>query len=135
MSDIMALILIRGDNKTKVFNAIEDVEKHADLNIISKPKALDSRIADKFVSIILNADLKTTSKVAAAFLIEENPTVAISKIRSIHPPAHITVVSDEYEVYDELLEILDNSANFSGLNNKIVNTHTIDYKKTKPIDY
>ncbi|WP_295721791.1 DUF356 domain-containing protein [uncultured Methanobrevibacter sp.] len=131
----MALILIRGDNKTKVFNAIEDVEKHADLNIISNPKTLDSKVADKFVSKILNADLKTVSKVAAAFLIEENPTVAISKIRSIHPPAHITVVSDEYKVYEELLEILYSSSNFNGLNYKVSNTHTIDYKQTKTIDY
>lgn len=131
----MALILIRGDNKTKVFNAIEDVEKHADLNIISNPKTLDSKVADQFVSKILNADLKTVSKVAAAFLIEEHPTVAISKIRTIHPPAHITVVSDEYDVYDELLEILYSAANFNGLNYKVSNTHTIDYKHTKTIDH
>ncbi len=131
----MALILIRGDNKTKIFNAIEDVEKHACLKIISTPKSLDSSVADKIVSKILNADLKSVSKVAVAFRIEEHPTVAISKIRSIHPPAHITVVSDEYEVYNELLDILENSTNFNSSNSKITNTHTIDYKQTKPIDY
>ncbi|MGN0094400.1 MAG: DUF356 domain-containing protein [Methanobrevibacter sp.] len=127
----MALILIRGENNSKVLNAISDVEKHGGLHLTSKPRALDANIADNIVSKILKADIKNESKVAAVFSIQENPTLAISKIRSIHPPAHIIVVSDEYdEIYDDLLNKMDEAKYFEGYYSaKAKNTKTIDYKK------
>jgi hypothetical protein len=127
----MALILIRGENNSKVLNAISDVEKHGGLHLTSKPRALDAKVADDIVSKILKSEIKNASKVAAVFSIEENPTLAISKIRSIHPPAHIIVVSDEYdEIYEDLLNKIDESKYFEGYYSvKTKNTKTIDYKK------
>ena len=57
----MALILIRGENNSKVLNAISDVEKHGGLHLTSKPRALDANIADNIVSKILKADIKNDS--------------------------------------------------------------------------
>lgn len=132
----MALILIRGENNSKILNAISDVEKHADLHLTSKPKALDSKKADEIVSDILNAKINNTSKVATIFSIRENPTVAISKIRGIHPPAHIVVVSNEYDVYNDLLKVMDDAKYFEGYYSaKPKNTKTIDYKKVKSKPY
>ena len=125
----MALILIRGENNSKLLNAIADVERHANLNIITKPKVIDADYADKIVEKILNSPLRTKSKVATAFRVKEDITVSILQIKKIHPPAHIVVISDEYDVYDELNSKLDDSRNFKGYySNKSKGTQLKDYK-------
>ena len=63
----MALILIRGESNSKLLNAISDMERHGSLNIISKPKVIDSNFADSLVENILNSKLRTKSNVATAF--------------------------------------------------------------------
>ena len=59
----MALVLIRGENNSKILNAIADVERHANLNLTTKPKKIDAKYADKIVENILKAPLRTKSKV------------------------------------------------------------------------
>ena len=110
----MALILIRGENNSKILNAIADVERHANLSLLSKPKIIDSRYADNLVEKILNAKLKTKSEVATAFLTQEDPTFSIMQIKKIHPPAHVVIVSDEYKGYNELMNILESADTFPG---------------------
>ena len=93
----MALVLIRGENNSKLLNAIADMERHGNLNLACKPKMIDSRFADKLVEGILHSKLKTKSKVATAFFIKEDTTLSIMQIKKIHPPAHVVIVSDEYD--------------------------------------
>lgn len=125
----MALILIRGDNNSKLLNAIADIERHAKLNIIDKPRKIDSKFADKMVESILNSPLRTKSKVATSFFIKENITKAILQIKKIHPPAHIIVVSDEYNEYEKLKENLESAPVFGGYySNKNKSTKLKDYK-------
>ena len=38
----MALILVRGENNSKLLNAIADMERHGNLTLISKPKVIDA---------------------------------------------------------------------------------------------
>lgn len=64
----MALILVRGENNSKLLNAIADMERHGNLNLMTKPKMIDSSFADSLVEDILNSKLKTKSNVATAFL-------------------------------------------------------------------
>ena len=45
----MALILIRGENNSKLLNAIADIERHGNLNLTSKPKVVDAAFADSLV--------------------------------------------------------------------------------------
>ena len=73
----MALILIRGENNSKLLNAIADVERHAKLNIITKPKVIDANYADKIVEKILNSPLRTKSKVATAFRVHGFATTEV----------------------------------------------------------
>ena len=101
----MALILVRGENNSKLLNAIADMERHGSLNLISKPKVIDSNFADSLVENILNAKLRTKSNVATAFFVKEDTTVSILQIKKIHPPAHVVVVSNEYEGYNKLKQI------------------------------
>ena len=63
----MALILVRGENNSKLLNAIADMERHGNLTLISKPKVIDASFADSLVESILNSKLRTKSNVATAF--------------------------------------------------------------------
>lgn len=124
----MALILVRGENNSKLLNAIADIERHANLNLITKPKTIDAKFADNMVEKILKAPLRTKSNVATAFHIKEDVTVAILQIKKIHPPAHVVVVSDEYEGYKELNDKVSTSRVFKGYySNKSKGTKLKDY--------
>ena len=125
----MALILVRGENNSKLLSAIADMERHGNLNLISKPKVVDASFADSLVEGILNSKLRTSSKVATAFFVKEDPTLSIMQIKKIHPPAHVVVVSDEYDAYSKLEYVLNKSKEFDGYHStKAINDGMIDYK-------
>lgn len=128
----MALILVRGENNSKLLSAISDMEKHANLNLVSKPKVIDSNFADSLVESILNSKLKTKSNVATAFFVKEDTTLSIMQVKKIHPPAHVVVVSDEYGAYSKLEYVLNKADDFKGYTSvKAVNDGMIDYKINK----
>ena len=124
----MALILVRGENNSKVLNAIADIERHGNLNLVTKPKIVDASFADSLVESILNSKLRTKSNVATAFFVKEDATLSIVQIKKIHPPAHIVVVSEEYDGYNELYHLLDTAKSFEGYHShKAKNDGMIDY--------
>ena len=124
----MDLILIRGENDSKLLSTISDLERHANLNLISKPKVIDSHFADSLVEDILNSKLRTKSVVATAFFVKEDATLSIMQIKKIHPPAHVVVVSEEYDSYAKLDELLDVSKPFQRYHShKAKNDGLIDY--------
>ncbi|MDR2829469.1 MAG: DUF356 domain-containing protein [Methanobrevibacter sp.] len=126
----MALILIRGENNSKLLNAIADIERHAKLRLISKPKIISAAIADDIVEKILKVPLRSRSKVATSFFVKEDITLSIMQVKTIHPPAHVIVVSDEYEEYEQLDVILDECPDLRGYNSKPANSdqHKNKYK-------
>ena len=124
----MALILVRGENNSKLLNAIADMERHGNLNLISKPKVIDAGFADSLVENILNSTLRTKSNVATAFFVQEDTTLSIIQIKKIHPPAHVVVVSDEYEGYNKLKELLQTAPIFQVHSHKAKSEGMIDYK-------
>ena len=124
----MALILVRGENKSKLLSAISDMERHGNLTLVTKPKVISAEFADSLVEQILKSKLKTKSNVATAFFVKEDTTLSILKIKQIHPPAHIVVVSQEYRGYDELKEKLTIAHDMDGYQSyRIVNVGKIDY--------
>ncbi|MBR4448083.1 DUF356 domain-containing protein [Methanobrevibacter sp.] len=128
----MALILVRGENNSKLLNAITDMERHGNLTLTTKPKVIDASFADSLVEGILNSKLKTKSNVAIAFFVKEDTTLSIMQVKKIHPPAHVVVVSDEYGAYSKLEYVLNKADNFQGYNSvKAVNDGMIDYKINK----
>lgn len=129
----MALILIRGENNAKILNAIADVERHANLTLETKPKKVDSKFADKLVENVLKSPLRTKSKVATAFRIKEDTTIAILQVKKIHPPAHVVVVSNTYDGYRELTKIINEGKVFKGYysNKSRTGTRMKDYKISK----
>jgi hypothetical protein len=114
----MALILIRGENGPKLLNAIADIERHANLKIISDPKVISAAIADDIVERILKVPLRSKSRSATAFFVREDITLSIMQVKTIHPPAHVIVVSDEYDEYEQLNAILDECPDLKGYQTK-----------------
>ncbi len=125
----MALILIRGENNSKLLSTIADMERHGNLSLVSQPKIIDAVFADSLVEDILKSKLRTKSSVATAFFVKEDTTLSILQIKKIHPPAHVVVVSDEYTAYDKLKNALEDAKIFPGYHShKAVNDGLIDYK-------
>ena len=128
----VALILVRGENNSKLLSAISDMERHGNLTLITKPKVIDASFADSLVEGILNSKLKTKSNVAIAFFVKEDTTLSIMQVKKIHPPAHVVVVSDEYGAYSKLEYVLNSADDFKGYNSiKAINDGMIDYKINK----
>ncbi len=125
----MALVLIRGESNSKLLNSIADLERHGNLNLVSKPKIIDAKFADRLVENILKSKLRTKSNVATSFFIKEDTTLSIVKIKKIHPPAHVVIISDEYEGYNDLKKKLETAPNFEGYySHKSKTTGMKDYK-------
>jgi len=101
----MTLILIRAENQTKILNSLADIERHAGLKINGTPKLIDTELADKYARSILNAKLRSKSKIAVLVSVQEDTTRSILQIRKIHPPAHIVVISKEYPQWEKLKKI------------------------------
>lgn len=110
----MALIIIRADNNEKMLNAIADIERHAGLNITSKIHEIGSEYGDEVVANVLNQKLRNKSKVATTFFVREDTTLSILKIKKIHPPAHIVVLSEEYGDYEIFKSKIAYNPTFSG---------------------
>jgi hypothetical protein len=128
----MALILVRGENNSKLLSAITDMERHGNLTLTTKPKVIDASFADSLVEGILNSKLKTKSNVAIAFFVKEDTTLSIMQVKKIHPPAHVVVVSDEYGAYSKLEYVLNKADDFKGYHSvKAINDGMIDYKINK----
>jgi hypothetical protein len=101
----MALILIRGENQTKILNSLADMERYAKLKIKGKPRLLDPKKADKSAQAIIGTPLRTKSKISVLVSVEQDTTGSIVQIRNIHPPAHLMVISEEYPQWEEMKKI------------------------------
>jgi uncharacterized protein len=101
----MTLILIRAENQTKILNSLADIERHAGLKINGTPKIMDNTMADKYAQSILNAKLRSRSKIAVVVSVQEDATRSILQIKKIHPPAHLLVISKEYTQWEKIKKI------------------------------
>jgi len=110
----MALILIRADNQNKILNALADLERHAKLKITGKPRIVPPQLANKVIKRILKEELKSKTKYAAMVKVKEDTTKSIMQIRKIHPPAHLMVISKEYEEHQELEDVFKELKSMKG---------------------
>lgn len=108
------LILIRADSNNKIMNALADIERHANLKVLGNPKLIDKKLADKTAEKILKSPIKDKSRICALVRVEADATLAITRIRKIHPPAHLIVISNEYKEYTMLEEKFDILPKFKG---------------------
>ncbi|HML26989.1 MAG TPA: DUF356 domain-containing protein, partial [Methanomethylovorans sp.] len=91
--------VIRADNADKVNVALHDLEHYGHLRFLSKPKRIEPQYADNVLVSVVGVPLKSKCNSAALVELDNNAGAAISKLRKIHPPAHIVIVSPRHKVY------------------------------------
>nr|WP_048831324.1 DUF356 domain-containing protein [Methanomethylovorans hollandica] len=96
--------VIRADNADKVNVALHDLEHYGHLRFLSKPKRIEPQYADNVLVSVVGVPLKSKCNSAALVELDNNAGAAISKLRKIHPPAHIVIVSPRHKVYEELVD-------------------------------
>ena len=111
---LLALLLIRAMNKKKALNALADMERHAKLTIVGKPKRIDISKITAVTKRVIKQNPRDDIKVAVLVKVEENTTTSIMNIRKTHPPAHVIVVSEEYPEYEQLDNEFDDLPVFQG---------------------
>lgn len=73
----------------------------------SNPRRIEPSYADNLLVRVVGVPLRAPCKVAALVGLENNAGAAISKLRKIHPPAHIVIVSPRHTPYNELMDCVD----------------------------
>ncbi len=102
--DVKSFAVIRGDNADKVNVALHDLEHYGKIRFASKPKRIEPLYADNLLVSVAGVPLKAKCNSAALVELNNNAGAAISKLRKIHPPAHVVIVSPRHEVYEELMD-------------------------------
>ncbi|WMW22191.1 DUF356 domain-containing protein [Methanolobus mangrovi] len=102
--DVKSFAVIRGDNADKVNVALHDLEHYGRMKFLSKPKRIEPLYADNLLVSVAGVPLRAKCNSAALVELDNNAGAAISKLRKIHPPAHVVIVSPRHEVYEELMD-------------------------------
>ncbi len=110
----MALVLIRAMNKKKALNGLADIERHANLNIVGRPKTVDLKKVYDVTKRVIKQNPRDDIKLAILVRVKEDTTKSIMNLRKIHPPVHIIVISEEYPEYERLNEEFDKAKVFRG---------------------
>lgn len=95
--------VIRADDINKVRVTICDLMRYAHLTLDGNAKRLDPTFADNILVHIMKSPLKCHCESSAIVPLKEEASAAIGRLRKIHPPAHVIIVSPRHEIYHELI--------------------------------
>ncbi|MBN2110299.1 MAG: DUF356 domain-containing protein [Methanosarcinaceae archaeon] len=102
--EVKSFAVIRGDNPDKVNVALHDLEHYGHMRFASRPKRIEPNFADNLLVSVAGVPLRAKCNSAALVELDNNAGAAISKLRKIHPPAHVVIVSPRHDVYSELMD-------------------------------
>lgn len=105
--NIRSLAVIRADDISKVRTALYDLIRYARLNFADKPRRLEPIFADNILIHVMKSPLETCCEAASIVPLEDEPSIAIGRVKNIHPPAHIIIVSPRHEIFHELVNCVD----------------------------
>lgn len=104
---INSFAVVRADDIDKVHVALYDLIRYAHLTFAGKAKRLEPAFADNILVHVMNSPLKISCEAASIVPLDEEASAAIGRLRKIHPPAHIIIVSPRHEIYHELSNYID----------------------------
>ena len=94
--------VIRGDCRSKVNTTLRDLVMYAHMSFDDSPKEIDPEKADILLVDVMNTELKSRCSSAAVVPLMDDAGSAIGKLRKIHPPAHVIIVSPQHFVFYKL---------------------------------
>lgn len=99
--------VVRADDISKVKTALCDLVRYARLNFSDKARKLEPVFADNILIRVMKGPLKASCGAASIVPLDEEASAAIGRIRKIHPPAHVIIVSPRHDIFYELIEYID----------------------------
>lgn len=102
-----SLAVIRADGNSKLRTALCDIVKYGHMSYSSAPKRLEPSLADNILVNIMKSPLKSRCTAAAVVPLMDSAGAAIGRLKKIHPPAHVIIVSPRHEIYHELIDYIE----------------------------
>jgi len=94
--------IIRAENSGKVNVALRDLVRYGHMSFDDSPKRMDPQIADKVLVDVMNTPLRNACGSAAIVPLEDQASVAIGRLKKIHPPAHVIIISPRHAMFSHL---------------------------------
>ncbi len=98
--------VIRADDMNKVRVALCDLIKYAHLTFDGDARILEPAFADDILVHVMENSLRVRCEAASIVPLNEDASAAIGKLRKIHPPAHIIIVSRRHDIYYDLVSYI-----------------------------
>ncbi|HII93420.1 MAG TPA: DUF356 domain-containing protein [Methanosarcina sp.] len=89
--------LIRGENEEKILITLNDLKEYGDAQFSTLPKVVTPEYADKVLIRVMGGKLKKPCSRAVVVGLETPARVMIRNLRTIHPPAHVVIISPFHE--------------------------------------
>ncbi len=102
-----SMAVVRGDDASKVKIALHDLVRYAHMTFADSARKLEPTFADNILIHIMKSPLKACCSAAAIVPLADQASVAIGRLRKIHPPAHVIIVSPRHEIFHELANYVD----------------------------
>lgn len=99
--------VIRADSSSKVNVALRDLVRYGHMSFDDSPKKLDPMRADKVLTDVMQTSLRNNCGSAAVVPLGDHASSAIGRLKKIHPPAHIIIVSPRHTAFSGLAEDID----------------------------
>ncbi len=102
-----SMAVVRADEMSKVKTAICDLIRYGQLTFVDKARRLEPTFADNILVHVMKSPLRMSCEAAAIVPLVDEASAAIGRLRKIHPPAHVIIVSPRHEIYHELVNYVD----------------------------
>jgi hypothetical protein len=99
--------VVRGDDMSKVRTTLCDLIRYAHLSFEGNARRLEPAFADNILIHVMKIPLRMYCEAASIVPLNEDASVAIGRLRKIHPPGHVIIVSPRHEIYHELVNFVD----------------------------
>lgn len=99
--------VVRADDMSKVRTVLCDLIRYAHLSFEGNARKLEPAFADNILINVMKMPLRTCCEAASIVPLYEDASAAIGRLRKIHPPGHVIIVSPRHEIYNELASFVD----------------------------
>ncbi|MCL7416068.1 MAG: DUF356 domain-containing protein [ANME-2 cluster archaeon] len=99
--------VIRADSSAKVNIALRDLVRYGHMSFDDSPKKMDPRTADSVLVDVMHTELRSSCGSAAVVPLGDHASSAIGRLKKIHPPAHVIIVSPQHSVFSKLASDID----------------------------
>ena len=94
-----SMAVVRANNAAKVRTALYDLVRYGHMTFADHARKLEPVFADNIMVHIMKSPLRACCFAAAIVPLEDPPSIAIDRVRKIHPPAHVIIVSPINEIF------------------------------------